>query len=287
MYAPYRKYTGKSELDKAVNSLLGIIEGISIDGVINSNEALYLATWLKEHRDFETTHPFTEFYPILDRVQLDQKLSKEQYENISWLCEKIRSTEFYDEITADLQRLQGILASIASDQVVSVAELTELSGWLSDHEHLRTRYPFDEIDSLITTVLQDHQIDPAENKLLLDFLNDFSLTPNVITGEITPPTLHGICAVAPVITFKGSRFCFTGESEHYSRQQLSDFAEQKGGKVVASVSKVLDYLVIGSAGNPCWKYACYGRKIEQVVQLRQAGAPILIVHESDFFDCLE
>lgn len=37
-------------------------------------------------------------------------------------------------------------------------------------------------------------------------------------------------------------------------------------------------------GNPCWAYACYGRKIEKAMELRKKGAQILIVHEADFLD---
>ena len=48
----------------------------------------------------------------------------------------------------------------------------------------------------------------------------------------------------------------------------------------------MDYLVIGAEGNPCWSYACYGRKVERAVELRKEGLRIMIVHERDFHDAL-
>ncbi len=51
--------------------------------------------------------------------------------------------------------------------------------------------------------------------------------------------------------------------------------------------KNTDYLIVGNAGNPCWAYSCYGRKIEQAVDLRKAGGKIKIVNEIDFWDVLE
>lgn len=51
-------------------------------------------------------------------------------------------------------------------------------------------------------------------------------------------------------------------------------------------SKKVDYLVIGAEGNPCWSYACYGRKVERAVELRKEGLRIMIVHERDFHDAL-
>lgn len=53
-----------------------------------------------------------------------------------------------------------------------------------------------------------------------------------------------------------------------------------------NVSKSTDYLVIGAEGNPCWAYACYGRKVEAAVNLRKEGYRIILVHENDFHDAV-
>jgi len=44
----YFKYTGRSRLEKSINSLLGIIEGISVDSLINRTEVEFLNLWLAE-----------------------------------------------------------------------------------------------------------------------------------------------------------------------------------------------------------------------------------------------
>ena len=59
-----------------------------------------------------------------------------------------------------------------------------------------------------------------------------------------------------------------------------------GGEVITSVTKQVTYLVIGADGNPCWAYACYGRKVEKAVELRKQGIRILIIHENDFHDAV-
>lgn len=48
----------------------------------------------------------------------------------------------------------------------------------------------------------------------------------------------------------------------------------------------LNYLVIGAEGNPCWAFACYGRKVEKAVELRKKGVRVVIVHENDFHDAV-
>lgn len=88
------------------------------------------------------------------------------------------------------------------------------------------------------------------------------------------------------MTFEGRRFVFTGASSRYSRAQFCSAVERLGGHVSESVSGKTDYLVIGADGNPCWAFACYGRKVEMAVTLRKQGARLLLVHENDFHDAL-
>jgi hypothetical protein len=56
--------------------------------------------------------------------------------------------------------------------------------------------------------------------------------------------------------------------------------------VASSVSSKVDYLIIGADGNPCWAYACYGRKVEMAVQLRKQGSRLQLIHEHDFHDAI-
>lgn len=282
--AGYEMFTSKATLDKAVNSLLGILEGVSLDETINPDEMVYLGAWLNEHRKYQHRHPFTELIPFIADLLIDNDLTKKEIAEITDLCIKLRSNSFYDEITSDLQRLQGIMSGIASDGLVSATELSMMSDWLAEHDHLRTRYPFDEMDALLVSVLRDGKIDPDENKTLLAFLADFSGTPNGVSLPVTP-TLGAILAVDPQINFDKSRFCLTGEFRT-TREQVEKMIVARGGTVVSSVSKKLTYLVVGAAGNPYWKYTCYGRKIEQTLDARKAGAQTLIIHENDLMDAL-
>lgn len=72
----------------------------------------------------------------------------------------------------------------------------------------------------------------------------------------------------------------------HSRRELVGTVERLGGKFVKNISPKVQYLVIGADGNPTWAYACYGRKIEEVINLRKAGVPLILVHEHDFHDAV-
>lgn len=286
----YAKFTTRAQIEKSVNSLLGIIEGISIDGAINASEYSFLRLWLSEHAELQDRHPFNELVPVVQAAMADGVLTQDEQEDIIWLCERLRSTEYYDKTTADLQRLHAILGGIVADGHISEEELRGLSSWLEDHEHLKSCWPYDEIGSLITAVLVDQKIDEQEHKMLKDFFSEFIavldgrtiVSPSISEGA----TLVGLCAVCPDIEFDGSKICFTGASTRYTRSQLVETVSRLGGEVVPSMSAKVKYLVIGAEGNPCWAYACYGRKVEKAVELRKSGVRLLLVHENDFHDAV-
>lgn len=291
-HAQYMHFTGPARLEKAINSLLGLIEGIAIDGHINDDERRFLNLWLAEQTDIRGYHPFNELVPVVEGAVSDGILTDEEREDLTWLCERLRSSEFYDQVTADLQRLHSLLGGLIADAKISKEELRGLSAWMDDHEHLKTCWPFDEIGSLITSILSDGVISDDEHKTLLVFFSEFvaladdrTLTSPVIEGE--GRVVVGLCAVCPEITFTGKGFSFTGASPRYQRTEFKAMVGSLGGRFVENPSPKVDYLVIGSEGNPCWAYACYGRKVEQAIQLRKEGHRILIVHEHDFHDAVE
>ena len=287
LHARFHKW---SQLDKSVNTLLGLVQGIAIDGKINNSELNLINLWLSDHKDLGNKHPFNELIPVLSKALSDGVITKDEQQDIIWLCEKLKSTEYFNEITTDLQLLHGILGGIASDGVISHEELRALGDWLDTHDHLRSCYPFDEIDSLITSTLSDGKVDEQENKLLQAFFSEFLavLDNKTITAPLMNKGLsvQGVCASCPEIIFEGSKFCFTGASNRYTRLEFESLIKSLGGEFHSSVSNKLNYLIIGAEGNVCWAFACYGRKVEKAVELRKQGARLLIVHENDFHDAV-
>ena len=122
---------------------------------------------------------------------------------------------------------------------------------------------------------------------VIDFTASYNLSEKDFSQLREKYSISGICSVSPEISFEGKLFCFTGESYRAKRTEIAETITQLGGKVRASVSVKTDYLVVGNAGNPCWAYACYGRKIEEAVNLRKEGASVVIVNETDFWDSVD
>lgn len=278
-------------MSKALKSLVGIVEGIAIDGEISKQEISYLANWLEEHQETKNLHPYNEVVPIIEFAVSDGKLSPEEKEDVLWLCKKFTEDSiYYDKVTSDIQILHGILSGIIADGIVTEEELKGLASWLESHDYLRKCFPYDEIDSIVTSVMADGVIDEKEQRILMNYFSEFSETSShkaVINPFLeVDEKIIGLCSMCPEIEFKDSVFCFTGASRKFLRQEFKEMVEKLGGIFKNSVSKNVDYLIVGADGNPCWAFACYGRKVEAAVALRKEGCKIQLIHEEDFVDAV-
>ncbi len=282
------EFTRRLQLEKAIKTLIGIVEGIAVDGKITVEETSYLSQWVKAHKRVRNRHPFNELMPVIIDALEDEVVTEEERMDIMWLCEKLsRDGSFYDKATVDMQRLHGILGGILADGVVTERELRGLSAWLDAHDHLRKCWPYDEVNAIVSAVMADGQIDSDEQIALQKFFGEFVDKVGEGSGDANARadeegTLAGVYAVSPQITVADSLFCFTGTSHDHTQSELVQMVLRRGGRSTDTVSGDLDYLIVGAGGNPCWTYTCYGRKIEAAVKLREQGHPILLVREQDF-----
>lgn len=285
----YRIYTGKSEAHKAFNSLRGIIQGIALDTKINQKEGNELEKWCDKHEFLANRNPFNDLITNIQVIISDNVVTEEEIKDMIWLCDKFENGfEYYDEYTSDLQVLQGICHGILADGIINDKEITELKCWLTQNSHLESYFPYDEISSLISQILADREIDEFEKNLLKKYFTEFvnlndERLQEQINEDIKNIKIGGICSNVSNIRFLDNQFCFTGTSSRSSRGMIAKLIEEYGGKFINSVSKQTNYLIVGDNGNPCWAFACYGRKVETAVNLRKEGAKIMIVHENDFW----
>src|SRR6266850_1653572 len=288
----YLKYTGPMRFDRAMHSLEGLLTGIAIDQQLNSDEILAITAWLSEHREFQFRHPFNEVFPILSAAASQSDIGKSEYEDVLWLAGKLRTeSRYYDELTSDLQRLQGILGGIACDGSIVTEELAPLQLWLKEREHLRGCWPYDEIVAIVAQVLKDSSVSESEHRLLLRYFSEFTRfgehkVIGIPLNEATEP-IGAVCAEAPIVQFDKQLFCFTGKSEKFCRSKLVETVEELGGAFSENVVQELNYLIVGNEGNKCWAYACYGRKVEKALEYRKRGRHITIAHEIDFWAAVE
>lgn len=280
------------EIEAALNTLKGVMQGLDLDGAIEAEEVAGLKSWVDLYQPYKDIHPFNELLPTIEQALADGRIDKFEKADILWLCNRLaKQSGYQDRITASLQEMQGVLAGILLDGEVKEDEVFGLRKWMDRNQHLRSVWPYDEVDSLLASVLEDGEVSEEEVYLLQNFFSSFLGVDDEeehASGapDDVPFSLTGICAVGPQIELDSKRFCFTGKFTELDYYKVVAKLKEQGSTIVDEPDDQTDYLVVGSGGNPCWAYACYGRKIEMAIELRKQGVPLVIVHEFDFNQAL-
>jgi len=281
----YMIFSGPARLHKTLSCLKGILKGITADSKVSADEIVRLKEWIESNAEFKDKHPFTEIFPELSEIMADGAITEEELANLTWLVDQLTvNTAFYDEGTSAIQELHGLMMGILADGKITTEEIEGLSRWIDANAQYKTIWPYDEVESLVTSVLTDKVVDETEQQRLKHLFQEFATWPHRTVLKPETLTLSGICALTPEIMFPEKVFCFTGESSRCPRAEIEKTIFGKGGKYWDKLTLKTDYLVVGAAGNPCWAYSCYGRKVESAVKNRVKGAKTLIVHENDFWD---
>lgn len=179
--------------------------------------------------------------------------------------------------------LVGLCRGVLADGAVSSQEARFLLDWCERNAHLGSEYPFNYLYRALHGALTDGVLDPEEEADLLGTLLA------LIGGEAhiqardqviaSLSTTLPLCNPAPPIEFSGSAFVVTGTFAYGPRASVAEVIRARGGEVKPTVTKKVDYLVIGEIGSQAWKHSSWGRKIEAAVALRDQGARLRIVSE--------
>lgn len=289
----YLRFCTRQNVDRYFHQLEGVLQGILMDGVVSAGEAETLKAWAQSLGPEAHRAPFGEVVEALEDILADGIVDEEEVKDLIWLARRFTTkNDFYDAVTADIQRLHGIINGFLSDGKLTDGEVRALFDWLEEHENLRRAHPYEELCTLLTLVLSDGVIDEQERRLLREFLAD--LAPSAEQGviqydgiDLGSMTLPLVCATNVDVKIEGAKFCFTGRSVRGLRSDFQSTIEGIGGSFTDRLSQDIDYLVVGDKGNPCWAFARYGRKIEKALRMRREGSLLLIIKEADFWDAVE
>ena len=284
---------------KATSRLFGIMAGIACDDALHEKEVENLELWLNEYQQLNEIYPFKELAHIIKNALEDGILdSEERQEIVDWCNDEVDiSLAGVTSQNDAVRMLHGFLQGIAMDGKITEKEVVGLYEWLKVCEDFKDCWPFQETWLLLDTIVADGIVDDQEKELLLAFCNEFS--ENSVDGAMLRDdfyesawvksygdqifqTISCVCEPDPNISFKGKTFCFTGTAKTAKRSELHSMVENAGGISAKSVTKKLDYLVIGSYSSPLWKFSTYGGKVEKAITNQGKGATTCIIMEDDF-----
>lgn len=281
-------FTSPQEVERELARLGGLLEGVALDGRVLPVEVAVLREWCEARRRLAATSPFREIVARLDAALADGVLDEEERADLLWLCDRARTSGAYWTVArSDMERLHGVLAGIGADRRVTDAEIGVLRTLLAASEELRASWPYAEIEAVLKRVLADGVVDEEEHRLLVAFTQSFlgrgprSERESPIHEELVR---FGVCAVRPKIEFEGRRFCVTGSSPRAARTEIARTVAALRGVPMLAVTRDVDYLVVDAPRGVAWAFSSHGRKMEEALALRQAGASLTMVHAEDFWD---
>ena len=224
----YRSFTKPAELHKAINTLRGIVAGISSANGISTDEVQELIHWCTLHEHLRDRHPFSELLPAIEGSIQDGVIDEDEQRDILWLCNNfVGSTAFYDASTSSIQFLNGLVHGLMADCRLGDSEIQTLRLWLDTNDFLQGTYPFDELSSMVHTIMEDKIITEDERNSLLAFMSnlvEFKDSYNLVESDFaelrSKYSIGGICAYCPEVEIEGKLFCFTGESYRSNRAEI-------------------------------------------------------------------
>ena len=189
-------------------------------------------------------------------------------------------------LTKSMQTLLGICSGITADNHINDSEIHFLKTWLTENSQIIDAWPACAIAAKVWQILQDGIIEEEERAHMLHTLkeitgNHFSET-GAAQAEIIGIPFDNM---APV--FQRSIFCFTGEFIAGTRKYCRTITEKLGGITVDTMTRKVNYLVIGALASPDWKHESYGNKIESALQLRAINHPIAIITEKHWNNAIQ
>ncbi|MDF1762210.1 MAG: BRCT domain-containing protein [Oleibacter sp.] len=175
--------------------------------------------------------------------------------------------------------LIGLSKGLTADGAVNQAEAEFLFSWLIQNTQTESNNPiFENLLLKITDMLEDGVLDSDESAELLSTLRTLAGEKSEI-GELSKSSSLPINEPLPDITFANKSFLFTGTCAYGTRKQCQAVVESLGGILASSVTRDLDYLVLGTYVTDSWAHESFGRKIEKAMDYRGKGLPLFIITE--------
>ncbi|MCE5270803.1 BRCT domain-containing protein [bacterium] len=186
--------------------------------------------------------------------------------------------------TAD--ELLGICKGLMADGVINQQEALYLKTWLTSNREYTDSWVVRRIDSRVSQMLEDGKLDSSESKELFRLLGQITGEQSITESVASFTTSLPIDNPPPMIEYPGKIFCLTGNFAYATRPFCEQEILDRGGETKNTISKKVNYLVVGCIGSRDWIHSTYGRKIEKVIQLKESGCRIAVVCEDYWVDSL-
>lgn len=191
----------------------------------------------------------------------------------------LKSSIDHHILVKSTQVLIGICSGMVADGDLNDAEIRFLTTWLAEHRDVASVWPGDVIARRVQAIVADGVITSDERSDLLQTLSSITGNEFIDTGSASVAGPYADFDEGE-IRLVGSTFCLTGTFFLGTRAKCEKAIEASGGVVANSVTKDLDYLIVGSGCTGSWVNETWGRKIELAIERRKRyGNPSIVTEE--------
>ncbi len=185
-----------------------------------------------------------------------------------------------------IEQLLGIASGILADGQLHDQEVTFLSTWLSAHSEVADQWPGSAVAKAVRDTLADGLITPAERDHLVTVLQALCGSEFALDGSATPLVTDLPIDDQVTVQLMNAGVCHTGEFLYGTRAAVERATLRAGGMPADTVTKRVEYLVVGTRVSPDWAHTTYGRKIQRAVALQDSGHAIEIISEQRWLKAL-
>lgn len=191
------------------------------------------------------------------------------------------------QLDKSMEMLLGLVTGIVADGYLHELEIKMLNTWLTDHADIAAVWPGSAIAQLLRSVLADGVITEAERDHLENTLTQLAASDFAHTGSISPEVIALPLDEHCTMSLQDANVCLTGEFLFGTRARCEEITAKAGAIPLGTVTKKIAYLIVGTNVSPHWAHTSYGRKIQQAMELQQAGHHIRIISERRWLTALE
>lgn len=279
--------------------LAGILKGIAADKIISESEVKALINWMDQHKECSSVAEFSETIDLIESILEDGVIDASEKTELLEYCQRFEylGAGLYDDDyspTEEANILNGFIFGIAADSKVNILEVEALNEKI---KHRFSEWPYAEFYSLTSAIIEASPLDriPLLNEIYalssmfkeryLDrhFDDDtLSYFQRIDNGSPSMQPISTIFDQTCKVSIPGKTFCVTGVTRTAKRADIHIMILERKGIVKTSISRVIDFLVVGGETSHQWSFGLYGHKINQAMYLQKNGFDIKIIDEGHF-----
>lgn len=148
------------------SELLGILNSINYDNIINEKEIQMLKKWITENNNDNNIYCI-KIIKLLNQILKDNLITNQEKEKI------IKFTNYYNNIKNKIDNeseLIGIIQGIEADDIINFQEIIKLKKWLKNNQSNLENSFFSKVNGIIDKYLKDNYLSKEEQKeIILSF----------------------------------------------------------------------------------------------------------------------